>query len=75
MNYNITSTVKFGVFKIHWDGLLLLSVDQPFILNSFLWKEKGVYGIEITSHGNKTTLEFDTREKWEAVLKVLDKVM
>lgn len=74
MKYEVT--VKFECIQIHFNGVLHLHIQRPiFAVQSWVQEPQGKWVIQYTTAGGEVTTEYDSREKWEAILLALSKVL
>lgn len=68
----ITAKTGFNNLKIFIQKTLHLHIERDKYLGLQSWKHQGKMCIEITLTTNKIILEYDTVEKWEKVLNLLN---
>jgi len=69
--YNIE--IRNGRVNIYIDSLLHLSFSQLSYLGLYSYRDDtSWYGLDIFLKETTLTLEYETRETWEQVLKLLD---
>lgn len=75
----ITINKEGPIVKIHYDGLLHISFDREKFLGFQgyldLDKSRAPYCIEIILVGNTIMAEYNSREKWEQILKAIDELI
>jgi len=69
-----TSKIKGDEMSIFIDNILHLKIkDRITLVHS--WKEENSwYKIEIQTKDNTTTLEYDSYDKWQSILKLLEDI-
>lgn len=75
--FNPTTKIDAGVFTLYVNGLMHLRFDVKNLLAFHSYKDSNSsYGIDVYLNGEAiVSLEYDTKEKWQAVLKELDKLI
>lgn len=69
----INFKISFNNLKIYFDNILHLKIDINKLVGIQSWKRKHKYFIEYTFDNNTTIeCEYDSRDKWEKILKYLD---
>ena len=69
-------TVSYESIKIHFGGMLHLHLQRPvFAVQSWAQERQAKFTIQYTTAGGEVTSEYDSREKWAAILAALDKVL
>lgn len=64
----------FYTIKIYFDGLIHLVIKRDELISIHSWLCGGnKYCIEFITKTNKVIIEQDSYEKWETILKLLDK--
>lgn len=73
MTCEITKRITYDITKICFGDTVHLAFTRREVVGFQSWKQAGVFSIEITFRdGAKITTEYDEREKWERVLKLLE---
>jgi hypothetical protein len=68
--------VSYESIKIRFGGLLHLHLQRPvYAVQSWVQERQAKFTIQYTTGGGDVTSEYDDREKWEAILSQLDKVL
>lgn len=74
----MTPEIKTGYecIRIYFGGVLHLHLQRPvFAVQSWVLMKEGKFTIQYTTAGGEITSEYDSREKWEAILNGLDKIL
>lgn len=73
----VEATAGFECFTVRINGILHLWVDQAKLLGvrAYIEKNDSVFGIVFAMDGGNLETEYDTREKWEAVLKAVEPLL
>jgi len=72
----VSRTILSGFVKIYIDGLLHLSFYKNRLSGVQSWYHgPDFYAIELTLSDAVITTEYDSREKWEQILRELDQVL
>ena len=72
INGQITIKSEFSVLKLFIDGTLHLYLDKDKLLGFQSWISNDKYLIEYTLVGNTITTEYNSHEKWEFILNLLN---
>lgn len=70
---DITLKTEYNVVKIYFNGIIHLRFNRPSLVGFQSWScDSGKWAICYTFESNTITCEYDSAEKWKAVLKLLD---
>lgn len=69
---NAAITLSANQFKIHFDTILHLTIRLDELIGVHSWHQGGMFYIEYTTKTNYILTEYDTKEKWMEVLKLID---
>ena len=73
---NIKSNSDSDYIKIYFDDVLHIKIEKIEIVGIQSYKHKGKYYIEYSfKSGVVIESEYDNIEKWEVILKILDKII
>lgn len=77
MPSKIEVTPEFEAIAIRLNGVLHLWLDRKKLLGLQSWIMLGrrQYFIEFIMDGGNLTVDYDTREKWEAILKQIEPLL
>lgn len=68
--------VSYESIKIRFGGLLHLHLQRPiYAVQSWVQERQAKFTIQYTTAGGEVTSEYDNREKWEAILSQIDKIL
>lgn len=68
--------VSYESIKIRFGGVLHLHLQRPiFAVQSWVQERQAKFTIQYTTAGGEVTSEYDEREKWQAILVALDKIL
>lgn len=73
----VRAAAGFECISVHIDGLLHLWIERQKLLGmrSYIEDNGSLYGIVFAMDGGNIEVEYDTREKWEAVLKAVEPLL
>lgn len=73
----IEVTPEFEAIAIRVGGVLHLWIDRTKLLGVTSWIMAGrrQFFIEFAMQGGNVTTDYDTRDKWEAILKQIDAML
>lgn len=72
----IEVTPEFEAIAVRLNGVLHLWLQTPVLaVQSWIMRGRRQYFIEFTLVGGTVTTDYDTREKWEAILRGLQNVL
>lgn len=70
---NISTFITFSYIKIYFNNGLLFACKKDEFIGMQAWVDGGnKWIIEMYTTHNSILMEFDTKEKWEAVLTAID---
>ncbi len=67
-----TLTYEYNELSIYFDTILHIKIKLDEFVGIQSWRSGGVFFIEYILKTNRIKSEYDTKEKWLAVLKLLD---
>lgn len=71
-----TVTADFYAIRIHFDGVLHAHIDREKFLGLSAWTDHLCsYSIEFAMAGGSIVTQYTSRERWEAVLQGLERVL
>ena len=66
--------VNDGTVKVYVNGILHVSIKRDVLISVQSWEVDGVYYIQYQTTSGGIMTDYDTADKWLAILKELDSV-